>query len=190
MLHGRARDDSCYFVTVNCAELVPTWTPPTNTSSVTEYSPTGVDLAIGSGRLTLPVWPALNVSGTVNIKVLVLGVVRLTFNVSVCEVLLGLLYATLTVTWPPCFTVEGFMLMVNVGNGALTVNVVVALLLLCALSVAVMVIVCTPMPTSVPATGLCCNVTMLQSLVLVCASTFGTGALPWLFAVAELGAGA
>ncbi len=47
----------------------------------------------------------------------------------------------MTVTWPPCFTVEGLMLMVKLGSAALTVNVVVALLLLCALSVAVMVIV-------------------------------------------------
>src|SRR3982074_1693314 len=102
---ARPSESCVYLVTVNCAELVPTWVAPTNTSSVTEYSPTGVDFAIGSGQLTLPDWFAFNVSGTVNIKVLVFGVVRLIFSVSVCAVLLGLLYVVVTVTCPPCFTV-------------------------------------------------------------------------------------
>ena len=50
--------------------------------------------------------------------------------------------------------------------------------------------VCVPMPTIVPAAGLCVTVTALhKSLAVAPATTFGTAAWPLLFAVAVVGAG-
>src|SRR5689334_23082639 len=61
----------------------------------------------------------------------------------------------------------------------LTANVVVAVLVLPAESVAVNVIVCVPTPTTVPANGLCVTVTAPQlSLNVAPATTFGIAAVP------------
>jgi hypothetical protein len=60
---------------------------------------------------------------------------------------------------------------------SITVNVVVAVLVFPALSVAVSVIVYTPMPTTVPASGLCVTVTDPElSLAIAPATTFGIAA--------------
>jgi hypothetical protein len=67
-----------------------------------------------------------------------------------------------------------------------TVTVVVAVLVLPAASVAVIVTVCGPVPTSVPAAGLCVSVTLPEQLSLAVAVAVTFGIAAWQFASAEI----
>src|ERR1700720_727790 len=125
---------------------------------------------------TLPFCPAFKLSGSETISVLLPGLTKLTFRVNAWLLLAQLLKAVVKVTELPRFTLLGLTLTVKLGPPT-TVNVVVTLLLLFDGSLPVMVIVCGPTPTSVPAAGLCDRATVpLRSEALVCDNTFGIAA--------------
>src|SRR5215217_1830293 len=126
-----------------------------------------------------------------SIRALTHGPVYLVTNETFSRWLVLFVYTISSFASLPALTVAGETLSEKLKRPSITVNVVVAVLVLPEESVAVMVIVCVPIPTTVPASGLCVSISGPQlSLAIVATSTLGITAWPLRFAVTLAGGGA